>query len=361
MKYAIKFSALAMLLTILLTGCYPTGEKELPSESSISETQSEPERVSEKVGDMEFDYEIPSGYPSQMEKIKLKLKELDEEKVKNILLRDKTIVEDAERPDWWIETTDKSLLQFNYGFTFYDGRVDDNRSNCVTMANINNKFCRSSSEQLKSFSSKDAIERVNTVLNEIGIENYGEPCVIPITLEMGNARLKEHGVTGEKDQSPDDYDLWTEDDEIYILKYKFNYNGADVCSGSIKTLESARTIEGADITAYVNKNLIFYLDVSAVYDVVSPDEEKVDLKYGAGYASNQLIEHYSKIKSLKYPSFITGCGLEYAPVEYTDSGEIVFAPVWCFSGYQLKGANNDKPDDFAVYYYAETGIRYGSF
>lgn len=372
MKHVSKFLALMTVLTVLLTGCYPTGEKELPSYHNISSNaQEDPSSgdpvitqpfvgiVSEKAGDAEFNYEISQNLPVQLPKIKLKTKLFDEELVKKVLLCDKTINPDADRPDWVIETTDGSLLVFNYGFSFSDGRVDDNRSNFATIANHYNEYCYSSSEQLKSFSSGEAVERVNKLLGELGIENYGEPCIIPVSSEVGNAYLKERGIaTTNKDQSRDDYDLWTEEDGIYILKYRLNLNGTDVCSGNLKTPGSTKTIQGADITAYVTKDLVFYLEVGSWYDVVSLNEETTDLKFSAGYASNALIDHYSKISSLKYPVSFTECKSEYVPAGYTDNNELFFTPAWCFMGYELKGVNNDMFTDCAEYYYAETGIRY---
>lgn len=361
MKKYLTFAALILSAVLALSGCYPTGEPSLPSDiqNTASEIQNFVGKVSEKFGDAEFNYEISPDLPTQMPKIKLKSKQLDDELVKNVMLRDKTVNPDADRPDWVIETTDGSLLQFSYGFTYYDGGVDDNRSNFLTIAGTYNEFCLSSSEQLKSFSSQEAIERVNKILDELGIENYGEPCIIPVFPEMGNARLKKYGVaTTNKDQSKDDYDLWTEDDGIYILKYRLDLNGNYICSGNLKTPDSVKNVPGADITAYVNKDLVLYLDINSWYDVISLNEGTADLKFSAGYASSTLIELYSKISSLKYPIFFTECKLEYVPSEYADNNEIVFTPAWCFTGYQNKGFDDDVLRDCAEYYYAETGKRY---
>ncbi len=372
-------AAFLLSASLALSGCYPTGEKPLPPTSDVQgsdpgDPSEDPETtqpfvgtVSKKVGDIEFNYDISADLPTQATKIKLKPKDLDKELVKNVLLRGKTII--SEIDDYRFETSDGSMLFFWDGgsyIDFSDGRVDDSRSNFSTIANYYNDFCRSSSEQLKSFSSQNAVERVNKLLDEIGVENYGEPCIIPISPEIGNAYLKEHGIrTTNKDQSKDDYDLWTEDDGIYILKYQFKFNGIDLCSGKLKTLGTAKSIQGAEITAYVNKDTIFDLEIHSWYDVVSLDEGTVGFKFNAGHASNALIDHYSKLASVMYPTFFTECKLEYVPTEYAENNEIIFMPAWCFMGYQQKGLTADIPvdipRDFAEYYYAETGIRAGSF
>ena len=366
-----KFFIAVLILSVVLTlsVCYPNGKKTPPSDTqSISSgasgntevSQPFVGKVSETVGDAEFNYEIKADFPTELPKIRLKPKKFDEEKLKEIFLRGKTINPNADRPDWVYETTDGNVLAVGGDWiSFADGRVDDNRSNFATIANYYNKYCRSNDEELSSFSSEDAIARANKLLDELGVENYGEPCVIAVSPEVGNAYLKEHGVaTTNKDQSPDDYDLWTEDDGVYVLKYRENINGIDISSGNMMTPDSDRTIQGTDLSVYVKKDMILHLEINSWYDVVSLNEEMVDLTFDAGYASNALIEHYGKISKLKRPLFLTECKLEYVP-QSSENGELVFTPAWCFSGCQ-RSRETDYVWDCAEYYYAETGIRYGS-
>lgn len=370
-------AAFLLSASLALSGCYPTGEKPLTSTSGgqgthsgnsgdISNSGGNSEltqpfvgTVSQKVGDVEFNYEISADYPTKASKIKLKPKKFDTETLKKVFLRDKTIV--SEINGWRIETSDGSLLcAWGDHFDFSDNIVDDSRSNFHSIPRIYDDYCYSSDEQLKAFPSADAVERVNKLLGELGIENYGEPCIIPVSPEIANAYLKEYGLwTKNKEQDKYDYDLWTDDDGVYVLRYYFKYNGIDVSSGNIKTLGTAMTIHGADITAYVNKDTIFHLEVTSLYDAVSLDEGTFDLKFDAGRASDALIDHYSKLAAVAWPIYFTRCKLEYVPVEYSENNEIVFAPAWCFTGYKLTHGVN--PWDTADYYYAETGIRYGSF
>lgn len=359
MKKHLIAAALILSVVIILSGCYPNAQKTLPNSAS-SEANGFVGKVSEKIGDAEFNYEIKADFPTELPKIRLKPKKFDEEKLKEIFLRDKTINPNADRPDWVYETTDGSVLCIGGDWIeFFDGSVDDNRNNMFTIAGSYNKFSYASDEQLTSFSSEEAISRANKLLDELGVENYCEPTVITVTPEMGNARLKEYGVlTTNKEQSRDDYDLWTEDDGVYVLKYKQSFNGVDISSGTMKTLSNDRTIEGTDISVYVKKDMILKLAINSCYDVVSLNEETVELKFGADYASNALLERYGKMGELKYPTFFTDCKPEYIPQGY-DNGELIFTPAWCFSGYQLRGPLYDVLDDSAEYFYADTGIRYG--
>lgn len=358
MKHMFRMALISTVLIGLISGCYPNAQKTLPNSAS-SEANGFVGKVSEKISNAEFNYEIKADFPTELPKIRLKPKKFDEEKLKEIFLRDKTINPNADRPDWVYETTDGSVLCIGGDWIeFFDGSVDDNRNNMFTIAGNYNKFSYASDEQLTSFSSEEAISRANKLLDELGVENYCGPTVITVTPEMGNAMLKEYGVhTTNKEQSRDDYDLWTEDDGVYVLKYRQNIGGVDLC-GPMINLSTDRTIEGTDISVYVKKDMILKLAINSWYDVVSLNEETVELKFGADYASNALLERYGKMGELKYPTFFTDCKLEYIPQGY-DNGELIFTPAWCFSGYQLRGPLYDVIGDCAEYFYADTGIRYG--
>lgn len=356
MKRKLKFSIPAILLTVMLSGCYPTGEKkpaDLGTETYVG-------KVSEKAGSVEFDYEIQPDLPAQAPRIKLKLKELDHEKVISVLLKDKNVK--TTKVEGIYETDDNCRLGVGAGFSFYNFGVADSTKNFGNIASGYKKICYASDEQLKSFPSDEAVERVNKILDEIGIENYGEPYIIPITPEMGNAELEKNGLAfAETEEERLNYTLWEEDDGIYVLKYMFNCNGIDITPKGLKTLKGSHSTTGADITAYVTKDCIFYLDVPFYYDITVLDTT-VDLKFGAGYASNQLIDRYTKITP-RHQTFFTDCNLVYAPYEYVEKGEYIFTPVWRFSGYEVRELPEKQISslkDCAEHYDAETGLRYGS-
>lgn len=97
-----------------------------------------------------------------------------------------------------------------------------------------------------------------------------------------------------------------------------------------------------------------------MYDVVSLDEGTVDLKYDAKYASDQLVEHYSKITAVRQPTFFTQCKLEYIPLEQ-NNGEVIFTPAWCFMAHTVDREDSDWRSDHVEYYYADTGRIYGGY
>ena len=372
MKHKLKFLAIITAMTISLSGCYPTGEKQLPPNggSGVSDTQGNAEashpfdgKVSEKFGDVELNYEISPDLPTQIPKIKLKRKEFDIELCKSVLLHDKTII--PGEIDWVITTSDDcQLIIGGDRLEFYNNSMAETPKQYGMFAVLFNKFCRTGSIQLKSFSSMEAIEQVNKIFDELGIENYGEPGVVTVTPEEANAYLKKMiSAQGEGDNTgQEEYTLWENDDGFYILKYRFNYNGIDICADNLKTPGTSRSVKGSDIMVCISKEGLFMIKTkTGMYDVISLDEGTVELKYNAKYASDQLVEHYSKIVAVRFPTFFTECKLEYIPFEYVDDREAVFTPAWCFMGYTSMDDDGYLRNDHAAYYYADTGRSYGGF
>lgn len=371
MKPKLKFLTLILTASVLLAGCFPTGEKETPGTSQpVGENNgggySAPTvdiDVNRKIDDVTFDYVISADLPTQAPKIKLKAKKTDAELLKNVFLSDKTITSEKVQGNQTLyNTSDDSVLAiYPATFTFRNGGIADRLKNFELLGDHYNSICYSGSEELKSFPRQDAVQLANDVLDKAGFENYGEPYIITVTPEMGNAYLEEHGGFL---KDTDEYYPWTEDEGVYVLKYPLNVNGIDLSAYEIRTLNSGRTIKGPMVTVFVIKEGILCFDVTTTYDVVSENAGAADFKFSAEYASNALIDYYSK-RIVDHPTFFTECKLEYIPLDLEGDEvdfEIVFTPAWCFNGYYTAGDTSfHLYFDNADYYYVETGIRYGRY
>lgn len=353
MKRIFELLIALLFLSVILTGCYLTGEKN----NSGSEHNDPPVHGGEHTYIATFDYQISHDFPAQVPKIKVKVKKIDKELVKNALLRDKTIIKEEEFGERTnIITSDDQLLNiYSNSFNYFDrGAASDPKDFTAVALHYNNNAYISEGE-LKNFSRKEAVERVNTLFDEVGINNYGEPYIIPITPEMANYSLETYGSFNFNGE----YTLWTEDDGEYILIYPLNVNGINTSSLQEMRI-SGRTVFNEKIVVYITKDCILDIEMLVLHDIVSEDEGMAELRFDAEYASNELKSRYSKI-ILDYPTFFTECRLEYIPFEQTDDSGIIYAPAWCFSGYQLQGPEKDVPFNYFEYYYAETGIRWGGY
>lgn len=383
MKHKLKLLTLMLTSSVFLAGCFPTGEKNIPPKTTSNSSQTEnnsnggdistvffPDGIVNIQSDnLSIGFTIPTDAPDSVQKISLKPKELDVETVKNVVLKDKTITDAAEQypgsKTIIYKTSDNCrLVAYPDAYTYVDSGVGDNSKNYGNIAQHFDKFYYSSDEELSSFSRQDAIDRVNKILDETGIENYAEPYVIPITAKEANDYLEENGsfskngADGEKVE--DSFTLWEQDEGIYVLKYPFKYNGIELCTGNLKAAGASAVTVGAQITAYVTKDKIFYITISAAYDVVSENAGTVGIDFNADFAANEFVNYYSK-QVLTTPKYFTECKLEYVPLENGENSEIIFTPAWCFMGHIISGTENDIVTDCAEYYYADTGIRMGSY
>lgn len=378
MKHKLKFIAIITALTISLTGCFPTVEKPLtsaPSESvsdasgtssSSQATERFSGKVYEKLGDVELNYDISADFPTQLPLIQLRQKVFDKEQVKSVLLRGKTIVPREDYADYVFYTDDDLEL------TVWDDEI--RFEDCSTMSQLKHlgflclvygTFYRAGDAQLSSFPSSEATARGNKLLDELGIENYGSPSIITISPEMANEIMdkitKGNKVTEDSYTDPDaEYIPWTEDDGLYILRYKLNFNGVDLCSSEIKTTGTSRSVKGTTVTMGVIKDRVVFFRARAVYDVVSLDAGNVDFKYDAKYVSDELIDHYSRITAVSSPICFYKCKLEYIPLK-NENGDVIFTPAWCFMAYEISEEGEPLMGDKAEFFYADTGRGYGGF
>ncbi len=383
MKHKLKLLTLMLTSSVFLAGCFPTGERNIPPKttSNTSQTENGSDRsdgsdnedittgffpdgvVNMQEDNLSIDFTIPTDAPTSVQKIALKPKEYDVETVKKVILQDKTITDATEQfpgsKTTIYKTSDNCrLVAYPDSYIYIDSGVGDNSKNYGNIAQHYDKIYYSSDEELPSFSRKDAVDRVNKILDETGIENYADPYVIPINAEKANDYLEKKG--GFSKTGGSSYTLWEQDEGIYVLKYPFKYNGIELCMGNLKAAGASATTVGAGITAYVTKDKIFYITISESYDVVSENAGTVNIDFDADYAANEFVNYYSK-QVLTSPKYFTECKLEYVPLKSGENSEIIFTPAWCFMGHILSGPEKDIVTDCAEYYYADTGIRLGSY
>ncbi|MDE7229501.1 MAG: hypothetical protein K2N56_03390 [Oscillospiraceae bacterium] len=259
---------------------------------------------------------------------------------------------------------DKGYLSYTNGYHFWNeymqGSVGDTYVGMRRYA---------SDEQL-SFPSEDAIRRANEYLEVLGITNYGDPLVIPISKERADRVYEFEGggrnfaTKPEGDGYFDPAVPWTEEQEFYGLIYQLEYNGIKVNDGSIRFNGMGGTAaEGMNVVAYVDKNEVFRLVAKDIGEPAPEASGVAPIKFSPKQASDTLREFLEKrVNSTK--QVIYKCCLEYVPFERVDvndrtSSKVIYVPAWVFYGYE-EGEQWDMEKQCAYLFYAETGVRYGS-
>ncbi len=380
MKKCFRFIGVTTLSLFFLSGCYPTGEQSVidsTSSDNSSEIAGEVNEISSDNGDslsnqfvnnnlenVEFRYELPA-MPDGAPKIKLKIKEWNADDVKTLFLSDKQISETEENnsgKEYVFGTSDNCSLTVSAGgISFIDANEGNNSFEYRSVASFYDEVCYAGETELADFPSNDAIKSVDILLDRLGISNYGEPTVIPITPQMANEYYNNYGGSAIKDGSETVFSEWTENNGVYVLKYPLVYNGYNISMSRFRVSNSNIKSGGTYITAYVSKDKVFYFKAKDIYDAACESIGEVRIKYNADSLSNALIDFYSKQVSLQAKTF-NKCRLEYIPYERNDwdSRETIFVPALAFCGYSSENLESGLAvmSDIGEYFYADTGVRY---
>lgn len=380
MKKCFRFIGVTTLSLFFLSGCYPTGEQSV-IDSTLSDNSSEivgevneissdnvdnlsNQFVNKNLENVEFRYELPA-MPNGAPKIKLKIKEWNVDDVKTLFLSDKQISETEENnsgKEYVFGTSDNCSLTVSAGsISFIDANEGNNSFEYRSVASFYDEVCYAGETELADFPSNDAIKSVDILLDKLGISNYGEPTVIPITPQMANEYYNNNGGSAIKDGSETVFSEWTENNGVYVLKYPLVYNGYDISTARFRVSNSNIKSGGTYITAYVSKDKVFYFKAKDIYDADCESIGEVRIKYNADSLSNALIDFYSKQVSLQAKTF-NKCRLEYIPYERNDwdSRETIFVPALAFCGYSSENLESGLAvmSDIGEYFYADTGVRY---
>lgn len=308
--------------------------------------------------------DLPENTPSELSALKLTLKKWDKEEMENLLLDGKEIEEKSEREcDFYpnemhysYDTKDQFRVYFEPGrFCIDDKAALGGEFKYGSVDSYGQYDYMASDEELSAFSREDAVKRVNKVLDELGIENYGEPKISPITAEFANtvlASIKEHNdnIGGEFDYTP-----WTAEDEIYILRYPLVYELAELSDDSLMIPQKLWGVDGSYIDAVVTKDKIIRIYGSDIYDENYEVTNKIPVNYDSAQALEKLKEFYSNL-ALDTPIKYYKCKLVYMPSDVTDDFMTVsYTPAWQFYGYSESEEGKYQQKQ---YFYADTGYRY---
>lgn len=333
LKYA-KMAVLLGLCSFFSSACYPTGEQTLPVNDDSVVKQIED--IVSGNEHLEIDVDIPE-IAIEMPKINVKVMEWNSDKLYKMFL--------ASRPN---------LTYYEYPSDFFDGEIyqlyDDESSDEAyrfivqagflssqirrefskygygTMQSALDTYCFEDyfmEEGISSFSKEDAINRCAVFLKEVGITNYANPNVYAITAGKANEYWEEKNYT--------EYEEWTADDEIYILRFPIEYNGVPVtttCSSSRDIGGHGGYFVGSYIDFITTEDEIIYMNCSTIFSPEYELGENVSINCSAENALKIAAEHYDSIVLGDNDIKILECELVYVPYEQYGEKNFTLIPMW---------------------------------
>ncbi len=314
-----------------------------------------------------LDLDLPENTPSELSALKLTLKKWDKEEMENLLLDGKEIEEKIEREcDFYpnemhysYDTKDQFRIYFEPGrFCIDDKAALGGEFKYGSVDSYGQYDYMASDEELSAFSREDAVKRVNKVLDELGIENYGKPKITPITADFANGVLALMKGHTNKNGEAFDYTPWTAENEIYVLRYPLVYEFAELSDDSLMIPQKLWGVDGSYIDAVVTKDKIIRIYGSDIYDENYEVTNKIPVNYDSAQALEKLKEFYSNL-ALDTPIKFYKCKLVYMPSDVTDDFMTVsYTPAWQFYGYSESEEPPHDKHQQKQYFYVDTGYRY---
>lgn len=369
-----KFAAV-ITLAALLGGCYPSEKKETPTDGFVGNTEQSGalpdsgQSVQLQTENVTFDFNAPANVPDEKPSIKLTLKKWDKDELERLLLDGREIEEQAERDclfypgekHYSYDTKDQFRIIFEPGWLVIDDKDTLGGKYKYGSVFTYPENCTASGEELAAFSREDAVNRVNALIDMLGITNYGEPLITPIKADFANEVLASRAGSKDKHGNEFEYTPWTADEEMYVLNYPFVFENTELAMfgfGIPQSNNKASVQPG--ISAAVTKDKIISLSASGVYSASYETVENIPVNYDFNKIFNELKKFYSNYVPEQPITYYSGKSV-YIPREMTDDEmTVTFVPGWEFLGYSELW---DMPSPFDryqehQYFYADTGYRY---
>ena len=195
-----KLLIIILMLTVMLTGCFPSGELKTSSEpdannknnvtSSENSDNSESSAptapaVPQDLEHVKFNIELDSEYPTELPIIKAKIATFDFEEVKPIFLGDKNVT--AEGNGIYYTDDGVTFVVRNDIIAYHTDHYYDNDGENRLIYQIQSAAVKdvaryymnypNVNSELEGFPRSEAIERANELVERVGLKYLGEPIV----------------------------------------------------------------------------------------------------------------------------------------------------------------------------------------
>ena len=351
---------MTIMCTLLLSGCFPTGEK------AVDKAQySDIIGIVEEINNFSIDnLELPDSYPESLPKIRVTLKEWGVN-VSDIVSDGAVIKETKEYPSDRVNDGSYIVDMFdnNYFVNHEAGKIyysrfynnndyNDEELTASTQHRIWSYIKATYADdlldvsELDGFGKEEALQRLRTIFAELDITCFGEPLIYTVTAEYANSLENDRKLSAS--------------DEFYCIVYP-------ICFENIPFIYDAQIgIEGSDypfavsnrVEAIVSKDRIDELDMDWICGNEYEKTENVQISVSPEDALSVIVSAY-KDRKLDCETVFNSCKLVYIPIETDGKYSFTYSPAWEFSGY-IKHDDGSvvNLDKTAEIVYADTGRRY---
>lgn len=336
--FTLKSTKLIIILTscsLLLTACYPSGSQALSTEDNdVISYQIENIVSSNEYLDVEAEL---SENITEIPKIKVKIMEWADDKLKDVFLMGRTNLEHREygsqiltgKENHVYKEEDKYWLVYEPGRLLSEERQPPAFGYGTLNANMN--FFRYedffTDDSISALSKEEAIKRCSDLLANIGLTNCSSQSAYAITVDKANQFFL--------DEEYDDYDDYTPwslpKDEIYVIDFSMKYNNIPVTDRNPYeqwAIGERGFFVGTEIKFTVTKDKIYSVNCFQVFSPEYEVGEKVKINCSSENALKIAAEHYDNISLSGREFKITDCKLVYVPEEQQKDKSFLLSPMW---------------------------------
>lgn len=358
------------LSVTLLSGCFPTGEISTPSDEKPEDVESAIAQINAENESLIIDVDFPENVPEKVEKLKVRWKSWDSERLDELFvqgLEGLELIEDEKNEDgslnWrryrneagdsvtygslgrlWVETGEP-YKSYNY-FALSEG--------AWATTPLEDYFTE---ESISLFARGDALEKAKKTLSDAGINNLGEPPVYALTADKANVYLNEkYGGRLDGEGNPIVIPTWTTAEEAYVMEFGLELNGIPISRYSVQGSLSGSSSDSDPtyITMVVGKDCIPLIWCEGIIDDEYEVVGEAAVNVSPQSALKTVIERYAGLSIPNQITKIVGCRLVYAPSEQADDGIFILNPFWEFDIRYDHGGELETIS--ATYINAQTGM-----
>lgn len=370
MRNILKCS-LALALAFALTGCFPTGEISTPSGEKPEDIESEIMQIDAENESLIINVELPENVPEKVEKLKVRWKSWDYERLDELFVRGVDgleIIEDEKNEDgsldwrWYRSEAGASVTYGSLGRLWVEAGEPYKSYNYFALSQgakgvtpLEDYFTEDS---ISLFARGDALEEAKKTLSDAGISNLGEPLVYALTADKANAYLNEKykGLLDKEGNPIVIIPTWTAAEEAYVLEFGMELNGIPISSYSVPGSLSGSSLdsEPTNITMVVGKDVVPLIWCEGVIDDEYEVVGEAAVKVSPQSALRTVVERYAGLSIPNQITKIVGCRLVYAPSEQAEDGTLILNPFWEFDIRYDRGRELETVS--ATYINAQTGM-----
>lgn len=354
-----KLLIVILMLTVMLTGCYPSGELEQSDKSAANDSTSADSSDSGEVSEpaaftipndlknIKFTFELGDNYPSEVPVIKAKERIFDVEEIKAMFIDGKAVIDQRlDEDSGYFVTSDGESLSFRKGgVDYYAANLSDDAEkkeiyDIQATAARNLRFFyldyQYLDSELEGFSRAEALERADKLVKTLDIKFLGEPSIYAFTAEDVENVFR--GKYTDKDGN-DIMAHLSKEDEFYLIRYYGEYSGITM-PGEIGRVFEDTSAENTQVDVVLTKDSLVQLKCNNVFDSIEA-VDTTQIKCGVDAAISKAHDYYSaKDSVMNYQLEYDSIGISYVTFERDRiAGECIFKPLWHMSGAQYYTTN----------------------